>query len=311
MISVTTGHNAHPVLTDHHQNVTVTTRNETDPLIAALLPDHHNHERTAYNTEIFSPRSSPSSWKGVLQAVADVNGVVVFTVGTSNYASIMNNFFRTAIRAHKITNFVFVALSSGMCASDFGLGSLDPSAKCYVYPTEFGSGGNYGSTQFAKVVQVKSDILYSIVQAGYTALLTDADIFFLQNPLQSLASTALQYSTDLIIQDDASGGRNSGFMYLKPTSSSLAFMSEVVKLQRKNPTMRQQVAVNKMLRSFHDRNFKVHVLPPIQWPCGVEFFQRQARRMFPWHQDCHKCILVHNNWIVGDDAKEYRAKEFL
>jgi len=33
--------------------------------------------------------------------------------------------------------------------------------------------------------------------------------------------------------------------------------------------------------------------------------------MFPWHQPCSNCILVHNNWSVGDDAMEYRAKEFL
>jgi len=254
-------------------------------------------------------RKADASWANILHNVADKNGVVVFTVGSKNYARIMNTFFRTAIQAHGIQNFVFVALSAGMCGNDLSHGGLEPTVKCYTYPVDFGSGGSYGSADFARVVQVKSEILSSIVREGYTALLTDADIFFLRNPLPTLHQTASKLSTDLLIQDDAGGGRNSGFMYMKPTSASTAFLSEVVKLQKKNPNLRQQVAVNKVLTSF--RKIKVHVLSPADWPCGVVFFQRGARRMFPWHQPCSNCILVHNNWIVGDDAKEYRAKEFL
>lgn len=249
------------------------------------------------------------SWANILENIADKNKVVVFTVGTKNYARIMNSFFKTAIQAHSIKNFVFVALSAGMCGNSLRYGGLEPMAKCYTYPVDFGSGGNYGSVDFARLVQVKSEILFSIVREGYTALLTDADIFYLKNPLPTLHQLASNSSTDLVIQDDAQGGRNSGFMYMKPTNTSTAFLSEVLRLQRNNPEMRQQVAVNTVLKSF--RRIKVRVLSAEDWPCGVVFFQRGARRMFPWHQPCSNCILVHNNWIVGDDAKEYRAKEFL
>ena len=284
------------------------------PLKKFDVPRNETSRSTSYfkmsNTHASHLRTNGAgAWRSILFEVADKDKVVIFTVGTYNYIRIMNTFFNTAIKGQGIQNFLFVALSSGMCNDESSVGALDATARCFQYPVQFSSGGSYGSEEFAKVVQIKSEILLSIIREGYTALLTDADIFYLKNPLPTLSRIASTRSTDLVIQDDAGGGRNSGFMYVKPTSNSASFLSEVVSLQRKNPKMRQQVAVNQVLKSSH--RLQVHVLPSSQWPCGVVFFQREARRMFPWHHRCESCLVVHNNWIVGDDAKEYRAKEFL
>jgi len=100
-------------------------------------------------------------------------------------------------------------------------------------------------------------------------------------------------------------------MYVTPNSKSITYLSQVVMVQRSNPRIRQQVAVNKVLQSSGKNSLTVHVLPQANWPCGAVFFQRQARRMFAWHHTCTNYLVVHNNWIVGDEAKEYRAKEFL
>jgi hypothetical protein len=44
------------------------------------------------------------------------------------------------------------------------------------------------------------------------------------------------------------------------------------------------------------------------YPCGMTFYQKAARRMFAWHAPCPRCVVVHNNYLLGDVAKEYRAK---
>lgn len=42
--------------------------------------------------------------------------------------------------------------------------------------------------------------------------------------------------------------------------------------------------------------------------CGVDYFEK-SRRLFA--SNCSDCIVVHNNWIVGREAKVYRFKEHL
>jgi hypothetical protein len=58
----------------------------------------------------------------------------------------------------------FVAMNGGMCSTPAGAGSLHPGAFCFEYPHEVKGGGNWWTSEFAKVVQVKTDVLTGIVQ---------------------------------------------------------------------------------------------------------------------------------------------------
>lgn len=42
--------------------------------------------------------------------------------------------------------------------------------------------------------------------------------------------------------------------------------------------------------------------------CGLDYFEK-GRRLFA--ANCSECVVVHNNWIVGREAKVYRFKEHL
>ena len=42
-----------------------------------------------------------------------------------------------------------------------------------------------------------------------------------------------------------------------------------------------------------------------QFPCGMHYFE-MTRRMFAFEHPCAECVAVHNNWLVGTDAKMYR-----
>jgi len=255
--------------------------------------------------------ASVPGWREVLKNNSDANGVVAFVCGTLNYADLMNSFYQGSIRPSRITNFIFVALTDDMC----DMRVLHPAIPCVQYPRHYGTSKgaaiSWGTARFAQVVQVKTDVLLGIVQEGFTGLLMDADLHLFRNPMPELARLAEQERADLVIQDDMEGGRNSGFMYLRPSDEGAAFAVHVVGMQRRSRTLRQQEAVNRALRSFRMRSFRVFPLPQNSWPCGEAFFNKFARRVFAWSSSCSDCILVHNNWILGDDAKEYRAKEFL
>lgn len=249
-------------------------------------------------------------WKQVLAKVADKDGVVVFATGTANYVDIMNSFFLTAIVPHQLYNFLFVAMGTGMCNSAEEEGTLHPAAHCVQYPRNIEGGGDWLNPNFAEVVQIKTDVLLGIVQEGYTALLSDADIHYLQSPTGPLAAKAKKYSADAVIQDDMEGGLNSGFMYFRPTTWANSYLGEVIAMERRNKALRQQEAVNTALKHFAGTDFRVLALPAKAWPCGIEYYQRQARRMYAWHAPCPGCIIVHNNYMLGDAGKEYRAKEY-
>ena len=63
--------------------------------------------------------------------------------------------------------------------------------------------------------------------------------------------------------------------------------------------------MNKALDEMRGTGFSVHVLPGSKFPCGKEYFE-QTRRMFGDDNPCGSCVIMHNNWIVGNNAKVYR-----
>ena len=51
------------------------------------------------------------------------------------------------------------------------------------------------------------------------SVVSDADILLSESHAVSIRNSKA-YQSDLIIQDDAGGGRNSGFMYTRPTNAT-------------------------------------------------------------------------------------------
>jgi hypothetical protein len=145
-----------------------------------------------------------------------------------------------------------VGLSPNVCdASDLAA----TSAVCFQYPQHFQE-GNFGSAAFATLVHVKTEVALSVLALGYKVLLIDADIVMVKDPLDGLAASAATW--DLQIQDDAEGGRNSGFMYLAPRSITANFLARALKIGRSKRDMRQQPAVNQALQEMKDSmNVKV------------------------------------------------------
>jgi hypothetical protein len=233
---------------------------------------------------------------------------VIIGVGDSGFLPMLHNFIETSVKRHALRHYFVFALDKGMCGQ---VPSLDGAIVCHTW-SEAGSlkGGNYGSPEFARLVNVKSEVVLASVLLGYDSLLVDGDIVFLRNPLPYLADVTA--NNDLLIQDDASGGLNSGFMLVKANPRGLAFIGESVSISRGDPKLRQQPAVNAAIKKLASQGrLRHHVLPTTTFPCGKDYFESPKRRMFPWENPCRDCYIMHNNWIVSTTAKVFRFKENL
>ena len=137
------------------------------------------------------------------------------TYGYPNAAAMMlQNLIETSIEAFGITNFFVFALSEGMCDAVRG-------QPCYYHRNNLRA-GEYGTAEFARLVNIKTEVLVASVRLGYArvatcisrlrgqivvvwlsececdrynSLLIDGDIVFLRDPRPELT-----VRTDLVIQ---------------------------------------------------------------------------------------------------------------
>ena len=55
----------------------------------------------------------------------------------------------------------------------------------------------------------------------------------------------------------------------------------------------------------------LQLLDKLAYASGYHYYEQPLRRMFFDHHPCASCVTVHNNWVVGTEAKVYRFKEHL
>jgi hypothetical protein len=192
-----------------------------------------------------------AEFESAVRQAAGTNCEVVLTLGNAKFLPMMLNLLASFARVSAQRVFI-VGLSPNVCdASDLAA----TSAVCFQYAQHFQE-GNFGSAAFATLVHVKTEVALSVLALGYKVLLIDADIVMVKDPLDGLAASAATW--DLQIQDDAEGGRNSGFMYLAPRSITANFLARALKIGRSKRDMRQQPAVNQALQEMKDSmNVKV------------------------------------------------------
>ena len=229
----------------------------------------------------------------------------------------LRNFIATSVVPFRLaSHFLVVVLDGSMCSSDHLLVAEPLHAiSCYYFPDgEQLKGGNFGSREFRRLVNVKTEVVLAIAKLGYDTLLVDGDIVFLRDPRPYLTSPE-----DVQIQRELGSTMNSGFFLVRASEWGLAFLGRALQVAS-HPTevgrvvMRQQEAVNRalvMMRRKRATPLTVRVLPMEQFPNGVAYFERPFRRMFAYQNPCDECVIVHNNYIMGTPAKVYRFREHL
>ena len=164
---------------------------------------------------------------------------------------------------------------------------------------------SYGSAAFKEKTHIKTKIILDALELGFDVLIVDVDIVFLKNPIPFFDCD----NCDIQIQSDGPE-INSGFYYVRPTKPAVKLHQSSLELAHRSRGLSNQQCINKILNSMRkQKSIKVKVLSDSEFPRGYIFFEK-GKRMFSDDPPCDKCVIIHNNWIVGGAAKIYRFKEF-
>ena len=254
---------------------------------------------------------------------------------SSRYMEMFLNFLQSSILKWDIKNFLAV-VNKGGCESISSLG-----VECFALPVVAEDGEFQGQSEkaFYRTVTVKGQLQLAILQLGYSVVITDGDIVYLQNPMPKLAAEADKY--DALVQYDSEGHLCSGFMHFRPTPLGLLWTRKAVEYEQTEGLM-DQPATEKGLEwvELKHPELAYKVGPPRHWavciglwatliasyshvsdctqhldakefPTGRLYFETPYRRQFYGDWPEPATVIVHNNYIVGVEAKAYRFKEHL
>ncbi|CAH1780066.1 unnamed protein product [Owenia fusiformis] len=233
-----------------------------------------------------------------------VNNSIIVSVADKGFLDTTINFYRTSIEPYGIINYLVICIDED---TEDALNS--ESVQTFFLGQDIAgkdsAESKYDSDDFKRKAKMKTKIVLGILNMGYSVLVTDTDMVYFHNPLEYLG----QDEFDMEIQDDAEAGYNSGFMYVHPTTNSIALFEKAWKMSERIPSVGQQDVLNMALEQAEmGSRIKVRVLPPQLFPCGKEYFIH-GQRMFSGDNEDPNIVVMHNNWLVGNAAKIYRLKE--
>ncbi len=161
-------------------------------------------------------------------------------------------------------------------------------------------------TSLTEVMNIRTDMILEALQTGYTVLHSDIDVVFLQNPMPLLNEVPPEVDVAPLWDESA---YNAGFLLVHPTANAIWIYNCSRYLTKKNSKLDDQTALNRAIReNIRSHKGVVKKLDGRYFLNGKAYFE-DTRRMFAGDNSCGECVVVHNNWIVSEEAKIYGFKE--
>ena len=104
---------------------------------------------------------------------------------------------------------------------------------------------------------------------------------------------------------------NAGFYFVRPTKLAIHLLQETLVVQKKKG-LREQQAFNNILHKMKNDNPKsisFQYLDTFLYMDGPRFYENNFIVYSKDVKKCKDCVIVHNNWMKGKEAKVYRFKE--
>ena len=167
------------------------------------------------------------------------------------------------------------------------------------------------SDDFSIKTSMKIKIIAAAVRLGFHVLFTDADVFFLRNPIDRLIS---YNNTDLVIQNDTISGLNSGFLLVRPTYSGVTLMLRTLDIVMTR-LIDDQPALNLVIKEMvSTHSLAMVVLDTQEFPCGKVYFEDEKRMFLEDRNKNDVAYIVHNNFLftkVTYDFSIYVLARFI
>ena len=260
--------------------------------------------------------------------------VVTLVAVTAGYAEMLMNFVCNLRELGLADNLLVAALDEDLYRFAFTQGL----PVYYEDTSDIGkdvdtAACHFGTPCFRQFTKFKSRAVLHVLKAGYSVLWTDVDIVWFGDPLPALVAVG---PGTLPIQSNepnatlaGTGIRriNSGFYFARSDEKTIAAFGAIVAhaattTLSEQPSFydvlcgeRGQLVANKSnsIEAVRGREecvwtngLRTVFLPRDEFANGAAFSFWSAKNV---RKACGKCVILHNNWISGKDAKESRLVE--
>jgi hypothetical protein len=172
---------------------------------------------------------------------------------------------------------------------------------------------SFGKKKWGDIMKVKLEAIKIILQDNYFVLYVDTDIVFFRDPfvhIFNLPPKDIYFQSDNSREVDAFraviGKTNlcAGFMFIIPNKKCIELMDRSLNnIEKSNCKLYDQDAINDILKNKNKQIVDYGILSPSLFPNGKRYFEMR--------EQCAKNpFIVHNNHIVGLDAKVNRFKKY-
>ncbi|KAK8807380.1 hypothetical protein WA158_004139 [Blastocystis sp. Blastoise] len=292
------------VARQHHNSLQNSGANKMNKIsIKKGIRKHTNQYKKEYNSRNVKygiSTFSDSTIEDIDQYVKDDELLLVFA--TRSYYEVLMIFVESSLKPFNIENYLVI---SGDQQLHDKLLSHHTHSIVSPYLLRNDTNAVYGSSNLIHIMENRIKTIIMFLEEGYNVLMSDLDILYFDNPFLYINRT---YEASMSIEEDLPfRSVNGGFFYLRSTSSTIRLMFQVL-YNMKQDDVDDQLALNMALKNFVQKK-RITWQPLDLWRFqdGRTFFFTN-RYIFDAHK-CKTCIIAHNNWIIGNDAKIYRMKE--
>jgi hypothetical protein len=266
-------------------------------------PAYTTAEADLTTTNIAAATSQPVSAFALLaKQRASPDGKLIVSYFDLPFVDSALNFYETSLLRHNITNFIFAASDPRCCTE---LNSLDTNC-CLVYRTDdsSGSASEWNSPAFVRKMNIRTDLILEGLGVGLHVLHSDIDIYYMKNPFEHMGCND-DCDIATLVDDTV---LNAGFVYVRSTQRGKEVYTRMREMSIAEPAVNDQDQMNRIIGQLVGQGLRHIRLPTDKFLCGKYYFQ-DGRRTFVGDNPCPECVVIHNNFIVSMEAKEYRAKE--
>ena len=221
--------------------------------------------------------------------------VLIVTFVNSAWLLMAQNWICSAEKVGLRDNLYLIAFEKGVC-------SQLPGVNCHEHPRADFKGAVFANSQYRKLVTERTRVILKLLSCWPKIALVDADIAFLQNPLDYLEKAT--EDRDIVFQADSTrvGFLDAvlpyvfhyicgGFMYMKSSYATKHLWLAVLQYQE-NFMWNDQAGLNICIRH-HTQTVRWDTLDSEYFPNGQQYFTYKQRS--------DKNMIVHANHLHGKE----------
>jgi len=226
--------------------------------------------------------------------------VVIVTFVNSAWIDLTRNWICSAKKVGLEKNLFLIAFEPNVCSQFQG-------TSCYQHQNLNIKHTVFGQPGYQKLVIERTRLILNLLSCGQRILLADADITFLRNPLDYLATKSKSY--DILFQADSTGVGFldsflhhifhyicGGFIYMKSNYATRHLWLSVLNYQTKYK-WNDQAGLNICIRH-HSQSIRWSTLDAGYFPNGKQYFF--------YNEGSKQSMIVHANHIMGTKRKIMR-----